>query len=574
MLALLDPVNPWLAVFGRTHPLILHLPIGLFVGIAVLEFGAMMFRRQVPRGAIATLTLLAAVTAAMSAASGWVLGGESEYGGVLLDRHKALGIATAVCALLCAPFAGLKARAAFRWLLVVTLGVMTAAGHLGASITHTEDFLFAPLEHQAPVAKPEAAPPAPAPGPGQPLATTPATGPANPTVEPAPKVETPAAPPTAPSYGSVIAPFLERTCTKCHNATKHKGDLQLHTAAGIMAGGEKEVALVPGKLDESRMYVRLTLPLDDDDHMPPEDKPQPTAEEIEALRQWILAGAPFGDAPGTPGAGGPPVVPPVAPPPPAPVVPQHNQQTPAPAEPTKKQETGAAPPAAVQALQQSLAHVAPIAQGSPLLQVDFAAIAPQVDDARAAALLQPLGADIAELSLARTTITDAALPPLATMPNLRKLDLRSTAVTSAGVAALQRAPQLERLVLAETHLDDAAIASLQAMPQLREVYLWQSGVSAEAVAKLRTAAPQLTVDDGEAVEEAVLETEPEVVLAKVAAAPLDPALQPINDCCPVSGKPVDLRFLVVHDGKVIGFCCPDCPQTFWQEPAKYPVAAK
>jgi hypothetical protein len=40
------------------------------------------------------------------------------------------------------------------------------------------------------------------------------------------------------------------------------------------------------------MIQRLLLPLNDDDHMPPEGKPQPTLAEIAALQWWIERGAP------------------------------------------------------------------------------------------------------------------------------------------------------------------------------------------------------------------------------------------------------------------------------------------
>src|SRR6185503_19994159 len=54
--------------------------------------------------------------------------------------------------------------------------------------------------------------------------------------------------------------------------------------------------LVPG---QSLLLQRLRLPVDDEDHMPPAAKPQPTAEEMDALEAWIGAGAPFeGPVPG------------------------------------------------------------------------------------------------------------------------------------------------------------------------------------------------------------------------------------------------------------------------------------
>lgn len=579
MLALFDVDNPWLVALGRLHPLVLHLPIGLFAGIALLEFGALLLKKPVPRAAVATLSVFAAVMAAVTASSGWVLGDEKvgEFDAQILASHKALGVATAVVALLAAMVAGLRLRAPFRWLLVVTLGFMAAAGHLGASLTHGSEFLFEPF-HAKPVrpATPHTVPDVrPTEGtPLDPAAKTPEVPPSEPATPPAapePPVEN-----AISTYVAVIAPILERTCVNCHNPQKHKGGLVLSSRAGIEAGGENEAALVPGKPEASAMYTRLLLPLDDDDHMPKRGKPQPTAEEIESLRQWIAAGAPFEG-----------VIPLSAPRPDVPPAPKPKAGTP-PEEPVRKTAAAPAAPAAIDALRRALAHVAPIALDSELLRVDFAAIAPQVDDDKAAALLTPLAAQIAELSLARTAISDAALAQLAAMPNLRDLDLRGTAVTSVGVAALRPAAKLERLVLAQTHLDDSATASLAAMPALREVYLWQSGVSEAAVAQLCQRAPSLQVDAGVDGAAAALEVEPEVELGKVTAPAEAPAaaateapgkastaaLTPVNSVCPVSGKPVDPHYLVVHDGKVIGFCCPNCPQAFWQDPAKYPVAAK
>ena len=62
---------------------------------------------------------------------------------------------------------------------------------------------------------------------------------------------------------------------------------------GAVAAEENGAVLVPGKPDESPLLQRCLLPLDHDDHMPPDGKPQPTAEELAALRAWIAAGAPF-----------------------------------------------------------------------------------------------------------------------------------------------------------------------------------------------------------------------------------------------------------------------------------------
>ena len=60
----------------------------------------------------------------------------------------------------------------------------------------------------------------------------------------------------------------------------------------LLKGGKNGPVLIAGKAFDSPMIHRLLLPLNDDDHMPPEGKPQPTAAEIAVLQWWIDNGAP------------------------------------------------------------------------------------------------------------------------------------------------------------------------------------------------------------------------------------------------------------------------------------------
>ena len=50
--------------------------------------------------------------------------------------------------------------------------------------------------------------------------------------------------------------------------------------------------LIAGKALARPMIRRLLLPLKDDDHMPPEGKPQPALAGIAALERWLDCGAP------------------------------------------------------------------------------------------------------------------------------------------------------------------------------------------------------------------------------------------------------------------------------------------
>jgi len=358
-----------------------------------------------------------------------------------------------------------------------------------------------------------------------------------------------APPPPRSLYQANIAPILAERCTSCHGAQKHKAKLSMHTPEALRAGSESGQVIVPGKPDESELVRRLKLPLAHDDHMPPKDRPQPTSGEIAALESWIASGASF-DAPGV--AAAKPVPAPIAP------------------------KIAPADPKAIAALEAALVHVEKADPATELLWIDFAANAPKWSDAELAKMLAPLAAQVAQLSLARTQAGAQTLALAAKMPELEKLDLRATPVDDAALGQLGKHAHLGELVLVRSKLSDASVDTLLALPALQHVYLWQSGITPAGFARLTVEKPKLEVDAGDAAATAVLEAEPAPKFSSDApipgAAPVAAAavsLEPVNSVCPVSGAPVNKKYLVVFEGRVIGFCCNKCPSEFWADPEKF-----
>jgi hypothetical protein len=265
-----DP-SPWLAVFGRAHPLLLHAPFGLLPAMAMFEFGPLLLRRPPLPGVVQALGVLTGLSGALAMASGLVLGGEQDGGGELLSQHKTAGIVLGGLCLLLLVLSFRPGRLPLRLALLGALGAMLPAGHLGGSLTHGKDFLTAPLH-------PEKS------RPSKPIDTT------------TPQAQPPGANGTAPTtspFAATVQPVLERVCVQCHNPDKSKGELLLTTPEGLQKGGENGPVVIAGKPDESPLLQRCLLPLDDEDHMPPEGKKQPTPAELDALRQWIAGGARF-----------------------------------------------------------------------------------------------------------------------------------------------------------------------------------------------------------------------------------------------------------------------------------------
>jgi hypothetical protein len=252
------------------------MPLALVPAMALLEFGALVFRRDVPRGAILTLAWLCAVSAGLATASGLVLAGEDGYGSDTVGNHKLAGIVLGSLAVLAAIAACFANRTPFRVLLLLAVAATVPAGHLGGSITHGADFLFEPLTHRQKAPRPAGVGAAGQNDNGDSGGSGNATS-GEPVSE----------------YRDVIVPILDRTCSKCHNPDKQKAELLLTTPEGIMKGSENGPVLVPGKPDDSLLLTNCLLPIDDEFHMPPEGKPRPTADELEKLRAWIAAGAKF-----------------------------------------------------------------------------------------------------------------------------------------------------------------------------------------------------------------------------------------------------------------------------------------
>jgi mono/diheme cytochrome c family protein len=514
-----------LAFFGRLHPVVLHAPIGLLIGLAALEAAAAARPSAAMRGAIAAMAWFTALASAVAVLTGLTLSRESEYGGETLQLHQWLGIGfgascLVVAGLHLASAAGTRRGAllAYRVMLVLTLIVMLPAGHLGATMTHGEGFLTEPLR----------------------AARRP--------VE-APSTE------GAGVFLAQIKPIFDSRCVSCHGPRKHEGGLRLDSPGAILEGSEFGPVLGEGHGESSEIARRIRLAPDDEDHMPPKGRAPLTDEQIKAIEGWIAAGAPFeGGLAATP-----------------------LQDEPLPVD-SDESETAAglsvpAPdPAALSALHDALVHVQELEAGSGLLWVDFAATAVSVDDDTVKRLLTPLVDQIAELSLARTRVSDAALELAGRMPRLRRLDVRATGVTDVGVAHLTGHQALEELNVVGTKVTDAAAEIFGSIPNLARIHAWSSGLTPEGAAAIRAARPALLISTGDPGDSRALETEGDLAFSSDAPLPGQgpaTALTPVNAACPVSGAPVNPKFSVVHEGRVVGFCCPNCPKEFWADPAKF-----
>lgn len=262
--------------FGRFHPLVVHLPIGFFLLVALGE--AATFHPKLRERVEPALGLLLVVSALAGVAAfllGQLLALEGGFPAQSLGWHRRLTLVAVVgMSACCIAFDRQRAGAGssrwpYRGLLFGTLGVLSLGAHFGGTLTRGDGYLskYAPGPLKPLFGAPEPRPPAQAP------------------IKPAPVNAEPLI------YEHVVQPLLDRYCVECHGLEKQKGKLRLDSLAEVMKGGESGAAVVPGDSSKSPLVQRALLPLSDDDHMPPEDKPQAKAEELAILGFWIDRGA-------------------------------------------------------------------------------------------------------------------------------------------------------------------------------------------------------------------------------------------------------------------------------------------
>ncbi len=92
-------------------------------------------------------------------------------------------------------------------------------------------------------------------------------------------------------YSTQIAPVLRTYCVSCHSRVEAQNGLSLQAPDDILKGSENGIVLDLKNPADSRLLRVLTGT--GDDHMPPSDEPQPSAEELTLLTKWISQGAAF-----------------------------------------------------------------------------------------------------------------------------------------------------------------------------------------------------------------------------------------------------------------------------------------
>ncbi len=243
--------------------MLVHLPIGMIFVLAALEVSAWFPRFKKANASAGFILALAAPLAVVTAICGWLLSLGGGYEKDLLFWHQWLGIATALGCVITAIYFRLGKRFAYHASLFLTAGILGATGHLGGSLTHGSDYLthYAPSFVKKMLGETEAKP-----------------------AETLLQITNDGTP-----FANEALPVLNKYCVACHGPQKAKGGLRVDSLAALQKGGEHGAAVKLGDVEHSLFLQRILV--SDDDHMPPNGRPQPTSEEIAVLKKWVAAGA-------------------------------------------------------------------------------------------------------------------------------------------------------------------------------------------------------------------------------------------------------------------------------------------
>lgn len=438
---------------GRFHPVLVHLPIGILVLAFILQCIERFGKKKNFHESITIALLAGMIGAILSCVTGFLLSQSGDYDADAVNWHQWMGIITAVFSIVL--YYGYRKRDKDTWQwpgMIFLFILIVITGHLGGNLTHGSGYLTQPLGSDVEEAEER-----------KPIADV----------------------QQAMAYAEIIQPVLKSKCYSCHNAEKKKGGLRMDDTTLLLKGGKDGLAIKAGSIDESGMIKRILLSPEDEDHMPPKEKPQLTESEVKLLHWWIASGASFNkkvkdleqpdnikttllDLQKAPEVKALPDLP--------------------------LGEVGKADDAAIKKLQDKGIVVMPVAQNSNYLSLNFV-IADSVN-METIKLLQSVKEQLAWLKLGNTPVGDSALAIIGQCKNLTRLQLDNTRITDNGLDQLKNLQELRYLNLVGTKVTAAGVKKLVTLKNLASLYLYQTGITPSDWAALKQAFPKTQLDSG------------------------------------------------------------------------------
>lgn len=448
---------------GRFHPLIVHLPIGIIIMAAILQFIALKstkFKESLDP-AISITLFWGGISSIGAVSAGWLLSWQGGYNADTLFWHKWLGISVTLISFIGWLMKSGRLRLHKRYtniLFTLIIILITVTGHLGGNLTHGSDYLFvySPKMIKKIVGMEEG--------------------------QKSQKLQE-LHPDSIKVYRDVIQPILDAKCISCHNKNKNNGGLILTSHRDLMKGGDNGTIVDVKSPLKSELFNRVTLPRHHKKFMPPKGTPL-TFGEIQIFEWWMKTGTDSNSKFSSENELDQELI--------HMLLRDYNlDYSPRPF--YEKVRVDSIPISAVTELRNNQFMLEFMGEHSNMLSIDYKGNSISKNQLDKLLLAKE---QITWLNLGNCNLTDTISGVLPKLPNLTRLNLHSNPIGDVGIAKLTALKNLEVLNLYGTEITDNSFESIKQLPALKRLYLWRTPVTSEGVDKLNGELPGLKIITG------------------------------------------------------------------------------
>ncbi|HLK28519.1 MAG TPA: DUF2231 domain-containing protein [Puia sp.] len=457
----------WALFFGRFHPLLVHIPIGIILFAALLNIIEAYKKSKLLSVAIDIALLASFVSAALAVVSGLLLSSGGGYNNNTLFWHKWIGISVAVLILIVwiirrreNPDSQFLKISLSSWLLYLSIVFISIGGHLGGNMTHGDGYLtrYMPGFLKSIFAS-KAAP--------QPKKIIPPLD-------------------SVVVFTDIIQPILNAKCVSCHNPDKLKGELDLSNIETIMKGGKSGNTIVAGDIGKSELFHRITLPKESSKYMPADNRPALTPIEIGFIKRWIESGADYTknitaqetdnktkyliaaylgiDA-------------------------ENNLEI-------KLPEVAPADSVALRQLKEMKIIIRSVTSKSNLLEASFV-MAQKASSTQIHAMIEKLSAikeQLYQLDVSNCGIGQEEIKMISGFTRLNKLEIQKNNLTDESIEPLSALQQLTILNAGQNNLTDKSINVFKKISSLQKINLWQTQVTDQDIKDLQSQFKEIDIE--------------------------------------------------------------------------------
>ena len=427
-------------ILGKLHPALVHLPIG-FILLAIF-YEWYKKKDSVVIWGVTTLSVLIAM------GTGFILLKTGYYEGLNMFLHLVMGVITAILSALIF-LAKWKDKRAFSSqnsiLKLALIIVLSIGGHMGAELTHGEEYLPLPFQNNSD------------------------------------SIMDLSNRDQVIVYDDMIQPIFESKCNRCHEEGDARGKLNMQTEEGLLSDKFGDPAIKPGDLYNSEIYKRITLSPWHKKYMPPSG-PDLTYSEKRIIEWWISSGASFTDD-------------------------VKSIDSPDDIKSLLLDEYGIDfkkksfyEKIEVPALDQSIIdkiknqgfNIEALAVNTNFVDVNIKGHPGEWSQQRLQSLLEAKE-QITWLDLSDSDLSDDDAKILSELPNVTKLKLQNTSITDESVKYFEHMNELTILNLYGTAVSDQSIDNLLKIKKLEKIFIWKSGISEEGIEQLKAGNSTLEV---------------------------------------------------------------------------------